>query len=41
MVGLCWMVIESFQLPSDTPLMFDGNRIFLVAQKGMGGKGMK
>jgi hypothetical protein len=35
------MVIEFFRSPFDTPLMFDGDRIISVTQKGMGGKGMK
>ncbi len=39
-VGLCWMAIESFWSPFNIP-MFDGDQMFLVAQKGMGGKGMK
>jgi hypothetical protein len=35
------MVIDFFLSPSDTPLVSDGNQIVSVAQKGMGGKGMK
>jgi hypothetical protein len=34
------MAIESFWSPFNIP-MFDGDQMFLVAQKGMGGKGMK
>jgi hypothetical protein len=32
------MVTEFFRLPSNTPLVFDGEQKISIAQKGMGGK---
>jgi hypothetical protein len=41
MLGVCQMLTNFFQSPSNTPSMSNGDQISSITQKGMEGKGMK